>query len=819
MCGFPRLLALLLSLAMLLLVSCCGSSAVPGEIASGSTQALDAIDSLSPPAGTDPAVWELLKSRLASELAHYPPRSTSAPPSRVESQVRDLRTAEGSEWNYVAFNWTYRNYGDYDQNGEVNAGDITPIAMHFGKTSEAEDWAQAQLADGDGNGEINSADITPIAVNYLSVVTGYALQTTTTPGDTGSWAAAGTVGITDATLPEGGGVLQFSLELEAAPGQFYRVVPQDASAPGVDGIASPEMVLVDSDGGEFSFPGVGATLIVPSYALDFFDDFAGLSLATPTSYPDAENMVPGTLVELLPHDYEFEEAVELRVPYDPASLPAGANEAGIKLHEAGQERWTPIAASYTESASDVIRTQLLTGGVFCGICLLFDPWNMYEGDYIIEDQATYDDFIRYEAISGTLTINYTDLTNFDGLSGLEWVGGSFIFHNNQHVVALDSFTALTDVYGDFEISGNSGAMTSLDFPALTQIGGRLEVSNNELLEDMDFQALQYTGTGVDIQNDDALTSLVGLSNLSHPAPGWAPGDVYEVLVGSMDAMTSLTGLEGISGTVSNVEITNCYALQGLGGIDGISRVVYHNYEGGEYRIENCDQLTNLNGSSITSADDVVLIWYNDGLTSLAGLGNLSATTGSVDIEHNSILEHLGGLDSLFSVDFLSIRHNDSLIDLQGLGSLTLVRRAVDIYNNDKLESLDGLDALTTITENHLWIRHNNVLDNIDALSHLQSIGGGLEILENYALRHLDGFSGLHHIGAYTMANGNHFGSLKIINNWDLTDIGALDGLTAIGAYVIHGDFTVQLTPCTASANAVLAAWGGPGSVSGTVLIE
>jgi len=56
--------------------------------------------------------------------------------------------------------------GDYDQNGEVNIADLTPLANHLGETGGWDLTTIQSVLDGDGNGEINLADITPIGMHF-----------------------------------------------------------------------------------------------------------------------------------------------------------------------------------------------------------------------------------------------------------------------------------------------------------------------------------------------------------------------------------------------------------------------------------------------------------------------------------------------------------------------------------------------------------------------------------------------------------------------------------------------------------------------------
>jgi len=72
----------------------------------------------------------------------------------------------------VTFEWREKNRGDYDRDGVVAINDITPIAVHFGKTL-AQDPDSVDLVDGSGNNRVGIEDITPIAVNFNGQIEGY----------------------------------------------------------------------------------------------------------------------------------------------------------------------------------------------------------------------------------------------------------------------------------------------------------------------------------------------------------------------------------------------------------------------------------------------------------------------------------------------------------------------------------------------------------------------------------------------------------------------------------------------------------------------
>ncbi|MCB1216377.1 hypothetical protein KDL44_03240 [bacterium] len=94
------------------------------------------------------------------------------PQARIAAKVNDSAKATPLQlsWDNDAklARWLYNNPADYDQNGEVNVADLTPLAQHFNK-SQAGGFPLEKVesvVDGDGNGVINLADITPIGINF-----------------------------------------------------------------------------------------------------------------------------------------------------------------------------------------------------------------------------------------------------------------------------------------------------------------------------------------------------------------------------------------------------------------------------------------------------------------------------------------------------------------------------------------------------------------------------------------------------------------------------------------------------------------------------
>ena len=104
--------------------------------------------------------------------------TSSAEEMRRTMAPVDFAPQDNPDGSFI-LEWTERNVGDYDGNGEVGIADITPIAQYYLLTvAEAETALEQELyeqIDGDRSGDIGISDITPIANNYLNSTEGYDL--------------------------------------------------------------------------------------------------------------------------------------------------------------------------------------------------------------------------------------------------------------------------------------------------------------------------------------------------------------------------------------------------------------------------------------------------------------------------------------------------------------------------------------------------------------------------------------------------------------------------------------------------------------------
>ena len=205
---------------------------------------LDALrlESMSAPPGVTSTVWRQLTVELVRVLAVAEIRTVSSPPTTGATARLSFNAGEG------VLTWGYACAGDYNQDGEIGIGDLTPLGLHFGELSpdgvgQPFPWDSiGAVVDGDGNGQIGITDVTPIGANFGRRIQGYHVYRSfdsadypATP-DAGNGPGAktlGTVMLTQATGAAAAGRKQFSLPLtDPQPGAYYWVRPYDGEVVG-----------------------------------------------------------------------------------------------------------------------------------------------------------------------------------------------------------------------------------------------------------------------------------------------------------------------------------------------------------------------------------------------------------------------------------------------------------------------------------------------------------------------------------------------------------------------------------------------------------
>jgi hypothetical protein len=256
-----------------------------------------------------------------------------------------------------------------------------------------------------------------------------------------------------------------------------------------------------------------------------------------------------------------------------------------------------------------------------------------------------------------------------------------------------------------------------------------------------------------IRNNDALTSLVGLENLTSVG-----GDLW---IRDNNVLTNLCALYNVNldgfldiryNTMLSMDTANALETQlRINGFSGIAQIHDNNGSGlvrcdypGDYKIDHIDTSGDIetlyNYKGVTGN---LRILYTS-LTSLSALSNLTSVGGGLEIFSDDDLTSLTGLENITSVGGLSIYENIALTSISALSNITgSLSGSLIIEYNDVLTNLTGLENITSV--GYLSIYENDALTSISALSNITSVDD-LWIGNNYALTNLTGLENLNSVG-------------------------------------------------------------------------
>ncbi len=387
----------------------------------------------------------------------------------------------------------------------------------------------------------------------------------------------------------------------------------------------------------------------------------------------------------------------------------------------------------------------------------------------------------YNAISGDLTLDRTDLgdmsvfsclcevggdvtitgnTALSSLAGLErlgTVGGDLSIENNDLLPDYTGLSSLETIVGSFTVgTGNASITDMIGFDALTSVGA-LNITNTSITSLDGLESLETVVGDFTLSGNESLVSVEGLSGLT------SVGD--DLYLYNNDLLSSLTGFEqlaSVGGTLS------------LYGVDGVPD--FHPFSGlrslGGLYVYACDLNTDLAGfEGLTSIPGDVSVIANNVQTSMTGLDNVTSIGG--DLEINSVgVTSLQGLNSLATLGGDFSYYSAFGSDLEGLNALQTVTGSVELVGG--FSSMQGLDSLSSIG-NYFNVQTSDSTATFAGAEALTTVGGGVDW---YGMGSLQGLSGLTNIG----------GNLRVLSG--PTDYTGLSSLTTVG-----GDVTSLNASC------------------------
>jgi hypothetical protein len=247
----------------------------------------------------------------------------------------------------------------------------------------------------------------------------------------------------------------------------------------------------------------------------------------------------------------------------------------------------------------------------------------------------------------------------------------------------DAYGPCTHVVTELNIQGND--ITNLQgLAGIEGVSGWLAVSNAPLLTDLtgleslqSVQTLNLVFTG--------LQNLNGISALSEITD--------QLILTDNSALDSLSGLPNVIQPMNQVFIFNNAALTSLSGMPTTITQLK------TFAIVNNPNLVSLEGApAITSLSDTISISGNPMLTSLSGLSGINYASGSteeiqIDISYNDLVTSLDGLPSTDRLLSLSINGNKNLADIGALDGLQEIWDSLEITNNPALNDCSVLSRV------------------------------------------------------------------------------------------------------------------------------
>ena len=205
----------------------------PAANSKAATDPIKELQAINTPEGVDPALFTQLKDALEKELrAKGATKAVSKPPAEGFGKVTDLTVIAIPDQYMTDYKlrWSYRNDGDYNQDGIVNVADVVPLAQHYGEDA-SDPNSIAGVVDGNRNGRVGADDITVIARNFMSEVSGYDVRYSYS--EYGTFESSGiSVGFGEA-LGDANHRLYFipkkPIDNDSSSYVHYRVVPVDAA--------------------------------------------------------------------------------------------------------------------------------------------------------------------------------------------------------------------------------------------------------------------------------------------------------------------------------------------------------------------------------------------------------------------------------------------------------------------------------------------------------------------------------------------------------------------------------------------------------------
>ncbi len=254
----------------------------------------------------------------------------------------------------------------------------------------------------------------------------------------------------------------------------------------------------------------------------------------------------------------------------------------------------------------------------------------------LSSQADVDNFpVNYPGcadIAVLLTITGTDITNLNGLNGIQTTANSLIIRDNPLLASLGGLSNLNSIAVELKIENNDALTSLTGLDNLTWLGGHLSIEGNALLATLDgIGPIPSLGSYLNISFNPVLTDISALSSLTEVGPNYVNGFLA---INNNNLLPAVNGLNLITATGSYFFLGSNPAMTTVNGLNGLTTV------NGDFEIAGNPSLNNLNGfAGLTTVNGNFNVDNNPLLADLDEFVNMTTVTGSLTIATNPSLSN------------------------------------------------------------------------------------------------------------------------------------------------------------------------------------
>lgn len=229
-----------------------------------------------------------------------------------------------------------------------------------------------------------------------------------------------------------------------------------------------------------------------------------------------------------------------------------------------------------------------------------------------------------------IVITGANITNLNGLNGLETTTNSIEIIGNPMLTSLSGLSNLTSIDVELKIDDNDALPNFSGLENLTWVGGHFSIEGNAVLTTLNgIGAIPSLGSYLNIAHNPLLTDITALNSITEVGPSYFNAFLQ---ISNNNSLASVNGLNLITETGSFFFLGSNPVLTTVNGLNGLTTV------NGEFAVTGNPLLSNLNAfTSLATVDGDFIIDVNSALTNLDEFDNLASITGSLVIASNSSL--------------------------------------------------------------------------------------------------------------------------------------------------------------------------------------